>query len=989
MAKLRSALAFAAMLLVYATIGSAQGVQTGTIRGSVRDQQDLSVPGVTVTVTSPSLQGPRTAVTDATGLYTVAAVPPGQYQVEFQLSGFAPVSQQTTVPLGLTVELDVVLRPAQVAESVQIVAELPGPLATPVVGANFKHEEIESLATPRTLEGIAQLAPAVTENSTNNNQVVINGGFAFDNVFMINGVDVNDNLFATPNNLFIEDAIEETQVLTSGISAEFGRFTGGVINAITKSGGNTFSGTGRVNFFNPSWTTETPFEESRGTKHVDAVNRKYETTFGGPIARDRLWFFVAGRYVKAQNQVTLMQTGLGLTSVDQNKRGEVKLTGKIGATDTIQGGFFNDPRKRTNNSGLQSSVIDPHSEVDRENPNNYYYTNYHGIVGQNWLTEAQFSQRHLGFNNDGGTSTTITDSPFLAINCTCVFNAPYFDANDPQERNNRQLSGNVTRFWNAVGRHQSKGGYEFFRSQIIGGNSQSATGYVFNADFLTNAAGVPVLDPAGKIIPVFVPGESYIENWVATRGATLNIDNHSLFVQDHWTINARWSADIGTRFEHVKSKATGGIVGVDNYRIVPRFAAAYDVLGNGNHIVHVTYGQYSGRYNEVQIRANSPVANPVYISAVYQGPPGQGVNFAPGFNTSNYPLTAANATVSDPAQNVTLDSKMRSPLTHEFSTSYGLNLARGRGYGEVAYVYRKTGNLIEDFHMLADGFTTVVVNGINAGRFTNRVFRNTDIAHRNYHAMTFQSRYRLTSNWMVNGHYTVQLKNNGNYEGEQSNQPAYVGAIGDYPEAFSPQRNYPDGRLQDFQRSKLRAWTIYTFNMGRSGNLSLSGLWRVDSGRAYSLVARNQAITAQQRAILVAAGYPDVPSANGNHVFFADRGTEMFKGYGLLDTSINYDIPVFRSLRPWVKFDIYNLFNNLKLIAWNTTINQNRTGPLDSLGLATTYTKTATFATATGNTVTNLGTTTINAYPLAYGGPDGDRATPGGRTFTMAIGFRF
>ena len=78
---------------------------------------------------------------------------------------------------------------------------------------------------------------------------------------MINGVDVNDNLSATPQNLFIEDAIEETQVLTSGIPAEYGRFTGGVINAITKSGGNMFSGSGRINFLNPSWTTETPFEE--------------------------------------------------------------------------------------------------------------------------------------------------------------------------------------------------------------------------------------------------------------------------------------------------------------------------------------------------------------------------------------------------------------------------------------------------------------------------------------------------------------------------------------------------------------------------------------------------------------------------------------------------------------------------------------------------------------------------------------------------------
>src|SRR4029078_726938 len=93
---------------------------------------------------------------------------------------------------------------------------------------------------------------------------VHSGVFAFDHVFMINGGDISDNIFATPQNLFVEDAIQETQVLTSGISAEYGRFGGGVVNAITKSGGNSFSGSARVNFVNPSWSTATPFEVTRG-----------------------------------------------------------------------------------------------------------------------------------------------------------------------------------------------------------------------------------------------------------------------------------------------------------------------------------------------------------------------------------------------------------------------------------------------------------------------------------------------------------------------------------------------------------------------------------------------------------------------------------------------------------------------------------------------------------------------------------------------------
>ena len=851
----------------------------------------------------------------------------------------------------------------------------------------MKKDDVDRLAIPCTLVGMTQLTPAVTENAPTAGQVVINGAFAFDNVFMVNGVDITDNVFARPQDLFVEDAIEETQVLTSGISAEFGRFGGGVVNAISKSGGNQFAGSLRINFLNPSWTTQTPFEESRSVTHIDKVSQIYETTFGGPIVQDRLWFFTSGRYGKVENQVTLPQTGVGLTSLDTNKRGEIKLTGKLADAHTIQGGYLNDPRTRTNNSGVQSLVIDPRSEVDRENPNWYLYTNYRGVLNGSLLGELQYAERRFETANDGGTSTNILDSPFFALNCACVYNAPYFDAADPQQKNNRQLTGSVMGSWSKSGRHDTKAGYEFYRSQLAGGGSQSSTSYVFRSDFLS-AGGRPVLDAQGRLIPVFVPGVSGLGYFPAVRGAVLNINNNALYVQDRWVINNQWSADLGLRYEHVHSEATGDITGVKNGRIVPRLALGYDVQGNGDHVVHVTYGQYAGRYIEPQLVANSSVGNPADIEPTYRGPAGQGRDFSPGFDPANYPITPANASVSDPRQNVQIDSDTKSPLTHEFSTSYGVNLGAGRGYAEAGSVYRKTTSLIEDFLTRADGVTNVVVNGVSAGSFTNKVFRNTDLGWREYQGMVFQSRVSVNNDWTVNGHYTLQLKNDGNYEGEATNQPGKPSIIGNYPEAFTAARSYPDGRLQDFQRHRLRLWSTYIVNMNRFGDLSVSGLWRVDSGRVFSLAARNQAITAAQRAILAAAGYPDVPAATDNHVFFGDRGSETFKGYGLFDTSITYNIPLLGSLRPWFKLDIYNLLDNRKLIAWNTTVSQNAAGARDELGLATSYTPGATFGTATGNTVTNLYATTINAFPVSF-----NTLTPGavagGRTIRFALGFRF
>jgi Carboxypeptidase regulatory-like domain len=325
------------MLLLASVVAdsAAQGVQTGSIRGAVRDQQGFPVPGVVVTATSTALQQQRSTITDMLGGYVLLALPPGTYDVMFELSGFSTVTQRTNVALGLTVEQDVAMRTAAIAETVRVVAEIPAAITSPVVAANFQQEEVEALATPRTLQGIATLAPALTERSPNTGQLVINGAFAWDNVFMVNGVDVNDNLFATPQNLFIEDAIQETQVLTSGISAEYGRFSGGVINAVTKSGSNAFSGSYRLNLLNPSWSEETPFEQSRGTEYPDTLQNTHEATFGGPIVRDRLWFFTAGRYGSVDSTVNLQETGIQLISNDLNKRGEIKLTGTVLTNHTI------------------------------------------------------------------------------------------------------------------------------------------------------------------------------------------------------------------------------------------------------------------------------------------------------------------------------------------------------------------------------------------------------------------------------------------------------------------------------------------------------------------------------------------------------------------------------------------------------------------------------------------------------------------------------
>jgi hypothetical protein len=193
----------------------------------------------------------------------------------------------------------------------------------------------------------------------------------------------------------------------------------------------------------------------------------------------------------------------------------------------------------------------------------------------------------------------------------------------------------------------------------------------------------------------------------------------------------------------------------------------------------------------------------------------------------------------------------------------------------------------------------------------------------------------------------------------------------DFPQIFAPAQHYPEGRLDDFQRHKVRIWSIYNLGLGRFGDVSASGLWRIDSGTTFSYFAAGQPVTSAQQAKLDAAGYPDGPP--DQTVYFGERGAGQFKGFQVVDVGLGYNVPVFRTLRPWFRFDVYNAFNNLKQIRWNTTVTPDPTTSLDANGLRTGYRTGSSFGKATANT----------HFPVpSIGGT-------GGRTWRFAAGFRF
>ena len=183
----------------------------------------------------------------------------------------------------------------------------------------------------------------------------------------------------------------------------------------------------------------------------------------------------------------------------------------------------------------------------------------------------------------------------------------------------------------------------------------------------------------------------------------------------------------------------------------------------------------------------------------------------------------------------------------------------------------------------------------------------------------------------------------------------------------------PLGRLADYQKHKFRMYGTYTQKMGRFGSVDLSPIWRVDSGQVFSYSAASIPLTAIELARN--PGYPanNINANTSYTLFFGDRGAGNFLGFGLLDLATTYSIPVWKSAKPWIKFELYNLLNNQKLIKWDTTVTADNTSARDANGLQTAYIKGA-----------NFGKGTIdNQYPQPIPG------TNGGRLFRFALGIRF
>jgi Carboxypeptidase regulatory-like domain len=291
---------FAIAALLAAPLNVLAQRTTGDIRGVVTDESGAVLPGVTVTLRGPAVQGAPTAVTNESGVYRFPNLAPGVYEITTELAGFA-TKTQTGIPvaLGATQEVPVQMSVSTQQETITVVAEAPVvDSASTQVATNYTREWVENIPVRRfTFFDLINASPGVSQSTQTSSRSQAFGSAANENLYLLDGTDFTAPLSGAawpwPNT----DAIEEVQVLSLGANAEYGNVGGAVFNIVTRQGSNQFHGDSNFYYQSSGLTgRNTTDAQDLGLPYNRARFRDSTTQLGGPIMKDKLWFFGSFQY---------------------------------------------------------------------------------------------------------------------------------------------------------------------------------------------------------------------------------------------------------------------------------------------------------------------------------------------------------------------------------------------------------------------------------------------------------------------------------------------------------------------------------------------------------------------------------------------------------------------------------------------------------------------------------------------------------------------
>jgi outer membrane receptor protein involved in Fe transport len=940
-----------ALLLLAALAAFGQGT-TSTLSGTVSSDSG-PLPGATISVSSPSLQGTRTTVSGATGTYNIPGLPPGPYTVTFTLEGMQPVIKKTTLQLAQTTAVDASLRVSAVTEAITVTATSQAVLESAQVASNITNKMLDKLPVNRTILGAVSLSPGVSSNGING-AFSISGAPSYDNVYLVNGTVVNENLRGAPENLFIEDAVQEVTVFPAGsISAEYGRFTGGVVSTITKSGGNEYSASVRDSLSNAKWTAKTPFRDAQGNPepdHVSKLNGTFEETLGGYLLRDRLWFFGAGRQAKTDTQRFTSITSIPYDNGRDEKRVEAKLTGQVTAKHNIVASYLDIKDKRIND--IQFSVMDLGSLFNRQLPNSLFSGQYNGVITSNLLATVSYSRKKFAFVGSGSPFTDIINGTLMVDNVrgTRYWTSTFCGTCGEEDRNNFVWSAKGNYFLSSkeLGSHNIVGGVERFNETRLANNHQSGS------DFRI-IQNTPARIVNGVIYPVLDTTATIQWNPIFNLAHGTHLVTKSAFVNDKWDLNNRLSFQVGLRYDKNAGRDDDGHIVSNDSALGPRLGVSFDVRGDGKHRIFLNAARYVSKISDGNVGGSGNAAgNPSSLQWRYGGPVVNGLsvtndqltptdkalgilwnwfnntycNPSTGCGVKNFtPTSQAGGSfigASISGLSTIIPSSITSPSVDEITLGYGTQLARS-AYVRVDLVKRDWHNfysaeMLSSHTQVKDQFgnPTDVDYTVNDDHNIKRTYRGVDL----------QAQWR-PSRFYTGGSYTYS-KLRGNDLGETAANATIRNTPGQtyYPEYFNYAQRLPVGWLPEDTRHRLKAYAGYDFAFGRFGTFSPSLLQTVESGIPYSALGTIDATGRNNfpyTGIPVNPGYTLSNAGTQHSYYFGERGGYRTPYLRRTDLNLGYDFPLSRMML-FARWSVTNLLNQHAVLLPNQVVLTRRNG---------------------------------------------------------------
>ena len=870
---MKRALSFLSLLfLLLLPLSVAASETTGSLSGLIVSAEDgQALPGATVKVESAALMGKRFTTADSEGKFRLVFLPPGAYTVTVSLMGFATTTQtDVKISLGRNVAMEFQLQPSALEETVEIRGTAPLiDTTTTTIGGNITNEEFERLPVSRSYQDLAALIPGVDNDMSDydptqlKNSPTIAGSSAPENNYVIDGISTTDALFGTSGTDLTFTFIEEVEVKTGGFEAEYGRASGGIVNVITKSGGNDFSGSLVAFFNNYGMCGSGDWRRYRGEDAEWGGNRYMDigVDVGGYIIKDKLWFFVA--YNPSWNQDRWYDVeGNTKEGEWQTDHYAVKFSWNINPNHKLVLSAFGDPKTYQGDKEQVTRVApDSYYEVDYDYGSHNYVLKYTGIITSNFLIDAS-----IGYRHQIKDEWPLTDAGNQSMEI--------YYWNDPAEHGYPDYAQPGTRA-GGIGIVQNvdlkRTIYDLKFTYFLGGHSLKA-GFNYeinNYDQWQSYSG-------GTYIVFYETDPDYwYDFYVRTRtniGESETIYN-AYFLQDNWAVNDYLNINFGVRYE---IQTIRGVTGDDNIKLdnqwAPRLGFSWDVLKDGKSKL---YGSYARFYEMI----------PMDINLRAFGDESDTIDFYK-YGPDNIPFTADDEyadTFVYGAADVPVDPDLEGQYLDEYILGYQMEIIPNWAAG-IKFIYRDLQKVIEDSAVDVDGSIDYFI--VNPGFGTATEY---DKPKREYKAIELSLEKKFSDHYQFSFSY-VWSKLEGNYDGlylfGYDQLDPNLTALYDFPE-FNINS---DGYLFQDRRHRFKLYGAYAFDFG----LVVGSILNVRSGRPIS-----------------ALGYDVYHGYGDGMVNTSPKGSEGRTPWTWTwDLHFEYNLKITESIIPTIILDVFNVTNN-------------------------------------------------------------------------------